>query len=197
MRRAVLLAVLVVAALTPSAMARPTPRTPLVSGPAACTPQQNPALVLVASRFIPEGTLGLVILKKQMYAVASIPCADRRDGALTDPAQLKGRIATHDIYPGSQITRSDISGVLKVSLTTPVRAGHYAQLTVKVTPRARCTIQVSYDRVSKDTGLGPKTGGRITWRWKVGSNTRPGRWPVNVRCGASGTLRVKIRVLSA
>lgn len=187
MRRAALLAVSLVAAVTPCAMAR--------SRPAACTPQQSPAAVLVARNFIPEGTLGLVILKKRMYQVASIRCADRRNGALTDPVQLKGRIVIHDIYPGSQLTRSDISGVLKVSLTTSVRVGQYAQLTVKVTPRARCTIRVSYETASKDNGLGAKIGGRITWRWKVASITRPGRWPVNVRCGASGALQVKIRVL--
>lgn len=86
--------------------------------------------------------------------------------------------------------------VRKVSLTTPVEAGDYASLTVSVSPRARCTIQVIYDTVvSKAKGLGPKTGGRITWRWRVGTNTHPGSWPVIVKCGRAGTLRTKIRVL--
>ncbi len=44
-------------------------------------------------------------------------------------------------------------------------------------------------------GLGPKTGGKITWRWRVGASTHPGRWPVIVRCGKSGTLRLRLRVL--
>lgn len=183
------------AVLAQRAMARATPRTPLVVSTFACSPGQGPVLVLVAKNFIPKGTLGLVILKKGMYQVATISCSERRAGALNDPALLKGSIATHDIYPGSQLTRSDVSGVLMVSLTTPVRAGSYAQVAVRVTPRARCTIQVIYDKtVSKDKGLGPKTGGRITWRWKVGSNTRPGRWPIVVRCGASGRLDLKIRI---
>jgi hypothetical protein len=44
------------------------------------------------------------------------------------------------------------------------------ELTVNVSPRARCTIEVIYDTVvSKAKGLGPKTGGRITWRWRFGS----------------------------
>ena len=40
--------------------------------------------------------------------------------------------------------------------------------------------------------LRAKIGGLITWRWKVGSNTKLGRWPVIVNCGpmARFTLRV-------
>jgi hypothetical protein len=86
--------------------------------------------------------------------------------------------------------------VKRVSLTTPVVAGSYASLTVKVTPRARCTIQVIYDTVvSEAKGLGPKTGGTITWRWRVGTSTHAGRWPIIVDCGKSGKLRTRIRVL--
>lgn len=85
--------------------------------------------------------------------------------------------------------------VRKVSLTSPVRAGALATLVVKVSPRARCTIAVAYGGVvSKAAGLGPKTGARITWRWRVGANTRPGRWPIVVRCGKSGTLRLLLTV---
>jgi hypothetical protein len=85
--------------------------------------------------------------------------------------------------------------VQKVSLTSPVRAGREASLTVRVSPRARCTIGVSHDAVAP-TGLGPKSGGTITWRWRVGASARPGRWPVIVRCRPNGTLKLTIRVLS-
>ncbi len=101
---------------------------------------------------------------------------------------------------GGGIALAVVAGALgtvkRVSLTTPVVAGDYAQLSVRVTPRARCTIKVIYETtVSKAKGLGPKTGGRITWRWRVGTSTHPGRWPIIVRCG-SGMLRTTIRVLS-
>jgi hypothetical protein len=89
------------------------------------------------------------------------------------------------------------ANVKRVSLTTPVRAGSYASITVLVTPRSRCTIQVIYDTViSKAKGLGRKTGGRIMWRWRVGTNTHPGSWPIIVKCGAAGTLRTRISVQS-
>lgn len=90
-----------------------------------------------------------------------------------------------------------IAGVVrKLSLTSPIRAGKDALLTVSVSPRARCTIEVVYDGVAaKTAGLGPRSGDRITWRWRVGADTRPGRWPVIVRCGKSGRLELRIRVL--
>jgi hypothetical protein len=85
--------------------------------------------------------------------------------------------------------------VRKLSFTATVSPNNYAELTVKVTPKARCSITVQYDTVvSKAKGLGRKTGGTITWRWKVGSTTNPGRWPVTVDCGKSGKLALKLRV---
>ena len=83
-----------------------------------------------------------------------------------------------------------------VSFTSVVSRNDYATLKVKVRPRARCTIQVVYSTgPSSPAGLRAKTGGLITWRWKVGSNTKLGRWPVIVNCGIGGpssrfTLRV-------
>jgi len=35
-------------------------------------------------------------------------------------------------------------------------------------------------------GLGTKTATAITWSWTVGSNTRPGTWPIKIDCGKSG-----------
>lgn len=88
------------------------------------------------------------------------------------------------------------NAVRKISMTSPLRAGKDASLTVSVSPRARCTIKVAYEgAVSKARGLGPKSGVRITWRWRVATSTPPGRWPVIVRCGKSGTLKLWLRVL--
>jgi hypothetical protein len=87
------------------------------------------------------------------------------------------------------------ASVRKVSFTATVPAGDYATLTVNVSPRSRCTIKVVYDTtVSHARGLGPKTGAKITWRWRVGSNTHAGRWPVTVDCGKAGRLNVRLRV---
>ena len=51
------------------------------------------------------------------------------------------------------------------------------------------------DRPLERGGLRAKIGGLITWRWKVGSNTKLGRWPVIVNCGISGPRRFTLRVV--
>ena len=87
------------------------------------------------------------------------------------------------------------AAVKRVAFTATVSPNDYASLTVKVTPKARCTIKVVYDTtVSHAKGLGPKTGTQIMWRWKVGSATHVGRWPVTVDCGKAGRLNLRMRV---
>jgi hypothetical protein len=89
------------------------------------------------------------------------------------------------------------ASVKRVSFTATVSPNENASLVVAVTPRARCAIKVVYDTaVSHAKGLRPKTGGRITWRWKVGSSTHAGRWPVTVDCGKAGKLKLRLRVTS-
>ncbi len=88
------------------------------------------------------------------------------------------------------------AAVKATKLPGTVSAGDYATLTVKVAPKARCTIKVVYDTVtSRAKGLGAKTGTLITWRWRVGSNTHAGRWPITIDCGKSGRLVLRIRVI--
>jgi hypothetical protein len=85
--------------------------------------------------------------------------------------------------------------VRRISFTSSVSPNESAALVVAVSPRARCTIKVVYDTtVSHAQGLGPKTGTRITWRWKVGSATHAGSWPVTVDCGKSGRLALRLHV---
>jgi hypothetical protein len=178
------------------ACARPTAA---VSAVASCPrgKEDSPVHVLVANRLIRKGLLGPVIVKRQMYDSFILPCWESAPGPIDDPADLVGLVAAQDIFPGQQLARAEFSGVIRESLTSPVRVGRYASLTVTVAPRARCTIRVVYANVaSKASGLVPKTGGRITWRWRVGTNTAPGRWPIIVRCGASGLLRFQLRVVA-
>jgi hypothetical protein len=82
-----------------------------------------------------------------------------------------------------------------VSITSPIRHGAYATLTVSVAPTATCSIAVIYKSgPSHAAGLYPKRGGRILWSWKVGTRTTPGRWPIVVSCGRAGTLRTSFLV---
>jgi hypothetical protein len=87
--------------------------------------------------------------------------------------------------------------VTLVRVTSPVSAGSYATLTVKVSRPARCSITVTYfSGPSEARGLYTKRSsrGRVSWTWKVGTRTTPGRWPIDVRCGSVGSLHTSFRV---
>jgi hypothetical protein len=85
--------------------------------------------------------------------------------------------------------------VTKAAFSASVAAGDQATLSVKVSPKARCTIKVVYKTgTSRAKGLSAKTAAAITWTWRVGSNTTPGLWPITVDCGKSGKLALRLRV---
>ena len=93
------------------------------------------------------------------------------------------------------VTADALAGVKIVQRTATVKQGSTALLRVKVSPAARCSIAVVYKSGrSSARGLGAKKGGLITWTWTVGGTTTPGRWPITVSCGSSGTLKTAVRV---
>ncbi len=65
--------------------------------------------VLVASSAIPKGTSGSVVATKRLYTATTIRESQLREGAISDPARLSGRVATREIYEGAQLTASDFS----------------------------------------------------------------------------------------
>ena len=95
-------------------------------------------------------------------------------------------------------TPSAATTVRLVRVTSPISAGSYATLTASVSPRRTCSITVYYySGPSEAAGLYPKrpnAQGRVSWTWKVGTRTTPGRWPITVSCGSAGTLRTSFRV---
>lgn len=85
------------------------------------------------------------------------------------------------------------SGALAISvlkLTSPIKRGAVATLTVKTTPGANCTITVKYKSgPSHAAGLDPQAAqgdGTATWSWKVGTSTTPGTWSIIVTATANG-----------
>ena len=73
-----------------------------------------------------------------------------------------------------------------ISVTSPAAPFTDATLTVSTSPGANCSIVVHYKSgPSRAKGLVPKVAsgsGRVSWTWRVGSNTTPGRWPIVVTC---------------
>jgi Flp pilus assembly protein CpaB len=65
--------------------------------------------VLVAKNLIPKGTSGDTIAATAQYQVAELSRNSLKDGALTDPGILAGRVALADIYPRQQLTAAEFS----------------------------------------------------------------------------------------
>ena len=88
-----------------------------------------------------------------------------------------------------------------ISVTSPAAPFSDATLTINTTPGANCSIIVHYKSgPSRAKGLIPKvtsSSGRVSWTWRVGSNTTPGRWPIVVTCEKDmdrGALRTSFEV---
>jgi Flp pilus assembly protein CpaB len=102
----------------------------------------NTVKVLVAKGLIEKGSPGDVIADKGLFQTSSIKQGQRNDGAITDPASLKGKVAATDIYPGQQLTSSEFTGttnalVNKISdydraISIPLDAAHGMVGDVKV-----------------------------------------------------------------
>jgi Flp pilus assembly protein CpaB len=74
--------------------------------------------VLVAKSLIPSGTPGTAIATKDLFQEKTTTKELAKDGAISDPASLRGRIAVNDIYPGQQLTLSDFSSTTTNVLST-------------------------------------------------------------------------------
>jgi pilus assembly protein CpaB len=71
--------------------------------------QGAPVTVLVARESISKGTSGSVIASKGLYSATTIREGQLQDGAISDPASLTGKVATHEIYEGAQLTASSFA----------------------------------------------------------------------------------------
>ncbi len=96
--------------------------------------QGAPVTVLVAKRTIAKGTSGDVVASQAMFTTATLRESQLRDGAFSDPAAIRGRVAVRDVYKGQQLTASDfvagaaslpstLTGTQRV-VTLPLDAAH-------------------------------------------------------------------------
>ena len=69
----------------------------------------EPVTVLVAKTLIEKGMPGDVVGLKRLFDRDEAPKGQVRDGAITDPSTLRGRVAVEDIYPGQQLTVADFA----------------------------------------------------------------------------------------
>jgi len=100
------------------------------------------------------------------------------EGSYTSPSS-----STSSTSSGSSTSSNTSSSKLViVSSNLNVTPGEYASVTIRTTSGASASIEVDYESgPSKSTSLYPKTAGSdgtVTWQWKVGTRTTPGKWPV-------------------
>lgn len=70
----------------------------------------EPVTVLVARTLIEKGMPGDIVGLKRLFESDEAPKSQVKDGAITDPSTLRGRVAVEDIYPGQQLTVADFAG---------------------------------------------------------------------------------------
>jgi Flp pilus assembly protein CpaB len=63
--------------------------------------------VLVAKGTIHKGTSGSVVAEKDLYTATTIRESQLLEGAISDPAALRGKVATREIYDAAQLTAAD------------------------------------------------------------------------------------------
>ena len=78
-----------------------------------------------------------------------------------------------------------VGSLTLVDVTDTVPAGKKATVTVKGLPNTEYSITVTYSTsVSQASGLEAKTtdeNGLVSWTWRVGNNTKPGRYTVEIQ----------------
>jgi Flp pilus assembly protein CpaB len=67
----------------------------------------TPVTVLVARDIIPKGTSGSVLASKGLYTATTVRESQLLEGAISDPATLREKVSTREIYAGAQLTASD------------------------------------------------------------------------------------------
>ncbi|HEY0387102.1 MAG TPA: Flp pilus assembly protein CpaB [Gaiellales bacterium] len=65
--------------------------------------------VLVANQQISQGTSGDTVASQHMFKQMEVRRGDLQDGAITDPSQIAGRVASATVYPGTQLTTTEFT----------------------------------------------------------------------------------------
>lgn len=121
-----------------------------------------PTPVLVATSLIQKGTSGDILAEKQQFETVTRAAEDVKEGALTDPALLAGKVTTADIYPGQQMTAATFvasTGTVLPKLADNERAiavpvDQVHGLVGQVQTGDRVDLLASYATISGATGQG-------------------------------------------
>jgi Flp pilus assembly protein CpaB len=86
----------------------------------------DPITVLVARNLIEQGTPGTVIATRKLFQPTELASEKVKEGALSDPASIRDRVAQVDIYPGQQLTAADFSVATTTAIPTRITGAERA-----------------------------------------------------------------------
>jgi Flp pilus assembly protein CpaB len=69
----------------------------------------QPVTVLVAKGAMPKGSSGDLMAQKGLFRATGFKREQVQNGAITDPAGLRGLVAAHDLVKGQQLTTGDFT----------------------------------------------------------------------------------------
>ena len=119
----------------------------------------QPTPVLVAKRLIQRGTPVAVFGPQGLYELTQVPKKNVKDGAVADPATIKGRIAVDDIYPGQQLTVADFTVTPTAAIPTRI-SGNQRAIAVSLDSTHGLAGQVAAgDHVNVYIGINANVGG--------------------------------------
>lgn len=102
--------------------------------------------------------------------------------ALEDPPERK----TRPVITPSKISPTARIGVSVQTVSTPVKPGENASITIRTNPEALCTITVEQENAKiTDSGLNKKVAdefGMVSWAWTFKPTDPVGAWPIDVEC---------------
>jgi pilus assembly protein CpaB len=111
-----------------------------------------PATVLVASGPIVKGTPGSIVATRHLYQAQTIRESQLREGAISDPYSLRGKVAKTDILRGQQLAATDFTAA-KGGLTAQL-AGAERAITISIDSAHGMVGQISKgDRVDVYAGF--------------------------------------------
>ena len=121
-----------------------------------------PTPVLVATSLIQKGTSGDVLAEKRQFETVTRAAEDVKQGGVSDPALLAGKVTTADIYPGQQLTASSFTAVTGTvlpkladdqrAIAIPVDQAH--GLVGQVQTGDHVDLLASYETTNSATGQG-------------------------------------------
>jgi Flp pilus assembly protein CpaB len=119
----------------------------------------QPTPVLVAKRLIVAGSPVAIFGPQGLYQLTQVPKKNVKDGAVADPATIKGLIAAADIYPGQQLTLADFTATPTAAISTRI-TGDQRAVAVSLDSTHGLVGQVAAgDHVDVYIGINANVGG--------------------------------------